>query len=184
MIVVMEGNHLASTVFVVKKELSHFPSEIASFQVRLHSAILFTARWTANSARRRVVREASVFVLMVASVCVLTSDHKAIARMWALAISMSGYSSGTSQNDSGTKNFLILLIISQYTCFELLFAVLSIVFAHCIIIISDFRLRLCVCPISFCQFYSVEKSNFPLFCACFIRMVSFSHETFFYVAVL
>ena len=121
-----------------EKGASHFPSEIASFQVRLHSAILFTARWTANSARRRVVREASVFVLMVASVCVLTSDHKAIARMWALAISMSGYSSGTSQNDSGTKNFLILLIISQYTCFELLFAVLSIVFAHCIIIISDF----------------------------------------------
>ena len=128
----------ASTVFVVKKELSHFPSEIASFQVRLHSAILFTARWTANSARRRVVREASVFVSIVASVCVLTSDHKAIARMWGLAVSISGYSSGTSQNDSGTSNFLILLIISQYTCFELLFAVLSIVFAHCIIIISDF----------------------------------------------
>ena len=46
---VMAGIHLTSLMFVVKKENSRFPSEIDSFQMRLYSMILFTARWIANS---------------------------------------------------------------------------------------------------------------------------------------
>ena len=51
----MTGILLASFVSVLKKKLLHFPSEIKNFQVRHHTAILFTVRWAANYDWRNVL---------------------------------------------------------------------------------------------------------------------------------